>query len=86
MIPYWAAPDAPVTIIEFSDFQCPFCARFHSETLPHIIENYVDTGQVKFVYRDFPIQNIHPNAVPAAVAAECADEQADVLGIPRHAF
>ena len=68
--------DAPVTIIEFSDYQCPFCARFHSETLPHIIENYVDAGQVKFVYRDFPIQNIHPNAVPAAVASECAHDQA----------
>ncbi|MCG8626708.1 MAG: DsbA family protein [Proteobacteria bacterium] len=73
--PVLGNPDAPVTIIEFSDFQCPFCARFHSETLPHIIENYVDTGQAKLVYRDFPLQNIHPNAVPAAVAAECADEQ-----------
>lgn len=73
--PVLGNPDAPITIIEFSDFQCPFCARFYSETLPHIIENYVDTDQVKLVYRDFPLQNIHPNAVPAAVAAECAHEQ-----------
>ena len=74
--PVLGSANAPVTIIEFSDYQCPFCARFHSETLPHIIENYVDAGQVKFVYRDFPIQNIHPNAVPAAVASECAHDQA----------
>jgi protein-disulfide isomerase len=67
--------DAPITIIEFSDFQCPFCARFHTQTLPLLLENYIDTGMVKLVYRDFPIQNIHPNAIPAAVAAECANEQ-----------
>jgi len=69
-------PDAPVTIVEFSDFQCPFCKRFHETTLPLILENYVDTGKVKFVYRDFPIVSLHPNgAVATALAAECADEQ-----------
>ena len=69
-------PDATVTIVEFSDFQCPFCQRFHQTTLPLILENYVDTGKVKFVYRDYPIQGLHPNgAIPTALAAECADEQ-----------
>jgi len=69
-------PDATVTIVEFSDFQCPFCKRFHETTLPLILENYVDTGKVKFVYRDFPIAGLHPNgAFPTALAAECADEQ-----------
>jgi len=69
-------PDATVTIVEFSDFQCPFCKRFHQTTLPLILENYVDTGKVKFVYRDFPIASLHPNgAIPTALAAECADEQ-----------
>ncbi len=68
-------PDAPITIVEFSDFQCPFCARFHVQTLPLIIEEYIAEGKVNLVYRDFPIQSIHPNALPAAVAAECADEQ-----------
>ena len=68
-------PNAPVTIIEFSDFQCPFCARFHVQTLPSIYEQYIDQGKVKLVFRDFPIQSIHPNALPAAVAAECANEQ-----------
>jgi protein-disulfide isomerase len=67
--------DAPITIVEFSDFQCPFCARFHMQTLPQIIEEYVDTGKVKFVYRDYPIQGSHPNALPAAAASECAHEQ-----------
>jgi len=68
-------PDAPITIIEFSDFQCPFCAKFHIQTLPTIMEEYIEKGTVKLVFRDFPIQNIHPNAVPASVAAECANEQ-----------
>jgi len=68
-------PDAPITIIEFTDFQCPFCARFHTQTLPLIFEEYIEQGKVKLVVRDFPIQSIHPNAVPAAIASECANEQ-----------
>jgi len=68
-------PNAPITILEFSDFQCPFCARFHIQTLPLLLEEYIDAGKVNLVYRDFPIQSIHPNALPAAVAAECANEQ-----------
>ena len=68
-------PDAPITIIEFSDFQCPFCARFHVQTLPTIMDEYINKGTVKLVFRDFPIQSIHPNALPASVAAECANEQ-----------
>ncbi len=67
--------NAQITIIEFSDFQCPFCKRFHSDTLPLVQTNYIDTGKVRFVYRDFPIQSIHPNAMPAALATECADDQ-----------
>lgn len=67
--------DAPITIIEFSDFQCPFCARFHTQTLPLILEEYIKEGKVKLVFRDFPIQSIHPNALPASIAAECANEQ-----------
>ncbi len=73
--PVLGDPNAPITIIEFSDFQCPFCARFSTQTLPLLLEEYIDRGDVKLVYRDFPLQNSHPNAVPAAVAAECAHEQ-----------
>ena len=68
-------PNAPITIIEFSDFQCPFCARFDSQTLPLLVEEYIDQGKVKLVFRDFPIQSIHPNAVAASAASECANEQ-----------
>jgi len=68
-------PNAEITIIEFSDFQCPFCARFNTQTLPSIFEEYISQGKVKLVFRDFPIQSIHPNALPASVAAECANEQ-----------
>ena len=68
-------PNAPITIIEFSDFQCPFCAKFHIQTLPKIIDEYIKEGTVKLVFRDFPIQSIHSNALPASLAAECANEQ-----------
>ncbi|MBS3103924.1 DsbA family protein, partial [Candidatus Woesearchaeota archaeon] len=56
-------------------FQCPYCSRFYSETLPSIQQNYISTGKIRFVYRDFPLSSIHPQATPAAEAAECADEQ-----------
>ncbi len=68
-------PDAPITIVEFSDFQCPFCARFHIQTLPLLLEEYIEQDKVKLVFRDFPIQSIHPNALSASVAAECANDQ-----------
>jgi protein-disulfide isomerase len=67
-------PDAPVTIVEFSDFECPFCARFYEQTLGQIEEEYVKTGKVKMVFRDFPL-GFHANAQKAAEAAECAGEQ-----------
>ncbi|MBU0460332.1 MAG: thioredoxin domain-containing protein [Nanoarchaeota archaeon] len=67
-------PDATVTIVEFSEFQCPFCAKFFQETYPLIIKNYVDTGKVNYVFRDFPL-DFHQNAQKAAEAAECAGEQ-----------
>jgi protein-disulfide isomerase len=68
------AVDAPVTIIEYSDFQCPYCARYFTETYPQIREQYIDTGQVRYLFRHFPLQ-FHSEAVPAAQAAECAGEQ-----------
>ena len=68
-------PNAPITIIEFSDFECPFCARFYEQTLPQLESEYIDQGKVNLVFRDFPLQNIHPNAVAASLASECADDQ-----------
>ena len=66
--------NAPVTIIEFSDFQCPFCGKFFKETFGQIDEKYIKTGKVKMVFRDFPL-SFHENAQKSAEAAECADEQ-----------
>lgn len=66
-------PDAPVTIIEFSDYQCPFCKQFADTTLPEI-ERYIENGQVRLVFVDFPLQ-IHPQAPAAARAARCAADQ-----------
>ncbi len=66
--------DAPVTIVEFTDFQCPFCARFHINTFPQIDSEYIKTGKVRFVVRDFPLR-FHENARSAAMATECLREQ-----------
>lgn len=66
--------NAPVTIVEFGDFQCPFCGRFYQQTLPLIEENYIKTGKARLVYRDFPL-SFHPMAHKAAEAAGCAYKQ-----------
>lgn len=67
-------PNAPVTIVVWSDFECPFCERFYSQTLGKIEDEYVKTGKVKIVFRDFPLGS-HKDAQKAAEAAECAHEQ-----------
>ena len=66
--------DAPVTLVEFTDLECPFCRTFHVNTFDKIKQTYIDTGKVRFVTYDFPL-DIHPNARPAAVAVRCAGEQ-----------
>ena len=66
--------DAPVTIVEFSDLQCPHCARNALDTFPEIKRNYIDTGKVRYVARDFPLA-MHPFAMPAAIATRCAGGQ-----------
>jgi protein-disulfide isomerase len=70
-------PNAPVQIVEYSDFQCPACAQFHDSTLGQIIETYVTTGQVYFVYRNFPVldQRSSTESHDAANAAYCAADQ-----------
>jgi protein-disulfide isomerase len=66
---------APVTIVEFSDYECPYCGEFFQETLPLLMTNYVNKGQVRLVYRDFPMSSLHPRAMKAAEAARCAGDQ-----------
>ncbi len=68
-------PDAPVTIYEMSDFQCPFCQRHALETFPILKREYIETGKVRYVFINFPITEIHPNALPAAELGLCAARQ-----------
>lgn len=63
---------APITVFEMSDFQCPFCRQFFSETFPSIERDYVATGKVRWVFVNFPLSQLHPNAEPAAEFAMCA--------------
>jgi protein-disulfide isomerase len=68
------AGEAPVTLVEFTDYQCPYCKRFHDRSWPELKAKYVDTGKVRYVVRDLPL-NFHPQAMPAAIAARCAGQQ-----------
>ncbi len=72
--PLLGSKNAKVTIVEFSDFQCPYCASFHQQVFSQIMENYIKVGKVNFIYRDFPLP-FHANARAAAIAADCAGEQ-----------
>ncbi|HVN14279.1 MAG TPA: DsbA family protein [Anaerolineales bacterium] len=65
--------NAPITIVEFSDFECPFCRNFQQETYQSLMNAY--PGKIRFVYRNFPLTSIHPDAFAAAVASRCANEQ-----------
>jgi len=67
--------DAPVSIVLYEDFQCPYCVQFFDETEKQIRTAYVETGKAKIVYRHFPLTSIHPSATPAAEASECAKDQ-----------
>jgi protein-disulfide isomerase len=66
--------DAPIVMVEFTDYQCPFCQRFHLSAFEELKKNYVDTGKIRYVSRDLPLP-MHPNAMSAANAARCAGEQ-----------
>lgn len=66
---------AKVTIVEFGDFQCPFCKSFFQNTLPQIKSTYIDTGKAQLIFRHFPLTQLHVNAQISAVAAECANQQ-----------
>ena len=67
-------PDAPVKIVEYSDTECPFCKRFHS-TMKEVMDTYGKDGKVAWVYRHFPLDQLHSKARKEAVALECANEQ-----------
>ena len=69
------SPQAPITVYEMSDFQCPYCRRHAVESFPLIEAEYIETGKVRWVFVNFPIPSLHPNAVPAAQTAMCAANQ-----------
>lgn len=66
-------PNAPIVIVEYSDFDCPFCKNFH-ETMQQVMDQYGANGQVAWVYRHFPLEQLHPNAPKLAAASECVAE------------
>ena len=74
-VPHIGASDAQVAVVEFSDFECPYCGRHFRSTLPKIADEYVKTGKLLYVIRDFPIAQLHPHALKAAEAGQCAAEQ-----------
>ena len=78
--------NARVTLIEFADYQCTFCARFSRETLPQIERDYVATGKVKFAFSNFPLERSHPDSFKAAEAAQCAGEQDKFWEMHRRLF
>jgi protein-disulfide isomerase len=72
--PFLGSKDAPLTMVQFTDYQCPFCQRFHTQVFPEIKKQFIDTGKLKFYSRDFPL-GFHPNAPRAGQAARCAGDQ-----------
>ena len=77
------AATAPITVYEMSDFQCPYCRRFALNTFPDLDREYIATGKVRWVFINFPLTMIHPNAAAAAEVAMCAAKTGQVLGSPR---
>jgi protein-disulfide isomerase len=83
--PFLGNEDAPIVIIEFSDYQCPFCYKLYANILPSLKADFIDTGKVKYVFRDYPL-NIHPSGYLAAEATECADDQGKFWEMHDHIF
>lgn len=73
--PFLGDKNAKLTLVEFSDYQCPYCGRHFNQTVPQLLSEYIQTGKVRYVIRDFPLESIHPQAFKAAEAARCAGEQ-----------
>lgn len=73
--PALGAEDAVVTLVEFSDYECPFCIRHFSQTMGEIDEKFIRTGRIQYVFKDFPIAQLHPDAILAHQATRCAAEQ-----------
>jgi protein-disulfide isomerase len=77
---------AKVIVLEFSDFQCPFCGIYARETFPKIKKEFIDTGKIQYVFRNFPLERIHPSAFKAAEEANCARQQGRFLELHDYLF
>lgn len=78
--------NAKVKIVEYSDFQCPFCRRFYTQTLAQLDKEYISTGKAVFYYKDFPLDSIHEGARPYALATRCAGEQGKAIEMHNKVF
>ncbi|MGO9227810.1 MAG: DsbA family protein [Bryobacteraceae bacterium] len=76
-MPMLGAKTAPVTMVEFTDYQCPFCRQFHVQTFAQLKKDFIDTGRVRFFSRDLPLDSMHPDAMRAAEATRCANDQGE---------
>lgn len=80
-VAYKGENDAVVTLVEYSDYHCPYCKRHATTVMPALTESYIDTGKVRFVMREYPIPNLHPRAEAASEAALCAGDQGNYWGM-----
>jgi protein-disulfide isomerase len=73
--PTLGSADATVALVEFSDYECPYCMRHFKQTMPQIVANYINNGKIRYAFRDWPVDQLHPQAIRAHEAAHCAGEQ-----------
>jgi protein-disulfide isomerase len=85
-VPALGADDAVVTLVEFSDYECPFCLRHFEQTMPQIEANYIGTGKIRYAFRDWPVDQLHPMAIRGHEAAHCAGEQQKYWEMHRRLF
>ena len=80
-VPTKGESTAPITLVEFSDYHCPYCARHAKTVMTQLQENYIETGKLRFVMRENPIPTLHPRAQAASVAVLCAGDQGNYWGM-----
>jgi protein-disulfide isomerase len=73
--PFKGSATSDVALVEFSDYECPYCIRHFAQVMPQIQQTYIDTNKIRYMFRDFPIDELHPQSIRAHVAAHCAIEQ-----------
>jgi protein-disulfide isomerase len=73
--PFIGSAEAKLILLEFSDYQCPFCRRHFKDVLPELKREYLEGNKIKYIFRDFPLDSMHPHAIKAAEAAQCAGDQ-----------